>query len=175
MKFENSSKIQYSSKTDETNFVGTPSYRTTSFMQSNLLNSCSSSVQNSENENKDKFISPYRCMLTSQNLACKLFMSFLKSSPSGIFKPFLFYQLFPFIALQCWNFIYLFLHDLGLNFGYVTPHNISRVQKIVIIFVLPEQSEIINSISNPYQIKVKYINTLYQNKYMYILLAPAAT
>jgi hypothetical protein len=48
-------------------------------------------------------------------------------------------------------------------------------KKIVIIFVLPEQSEIINSISNPYQIKVKYINTLYQNKYMYILLAPAAT
>jgi hypothetical protein len=32
----------------------------------------------------------------------------------------------------------------------------------------------INSIGDPYQIKVKYINTLYQSKYMYIFLIPVA-
>jgi hypothetical protein len=37
--------------------------------------------------------------------------------------------------------------------------------KKVIIFVLLKQSEMINSLGNPYQTKVKYINTLYQSKY----------
>jgi hypothetical protein len=76
------------------------------------------------------------CMLNSRNLACKLFMSFLKSSPSEIFKLFLFYQLFPFIAVQCWNFSNVFLHATGLNFEYVSPPDGSR--KIHIIFGIPE-------------------------------------
>jgi hypothetical protein len=63
-------------------------------------------------------------MLNSQNLAWKLLVSFLKSSPNRIFKLFLFYQLFLFLALSCFNFNNLFLYDLGLNFEYVTPHNI---------------------------------------------------
>jgi hypothetical protein len=33
----------------------------------------------------------------------------------------------------------------------------------------------INSIGNPYQIKVKYINTLYQSKYMDMILTPITT
>jgi hypothetical protein len=68
-------------------------------MYSNTNDSCYSIVQISDNQNKDKFIYPFMCMLNSQNVACKIFMSFLKSSPSGIFKLFLFYQLFPFLTL----------------------------------------------------------------------------
>jgi hypothetical protein len=58
------------------------------------------------------------------------------------------------------------LHDPGQNFGYVSSHYIPEVQKIIIIFFLPEQLEIINSIGNPYQTKVKYTNTFYQSEYM---------
>jgi hypothetical protein len=52
-----------------------------------------------------------------------------KSSPSEIFKLFLFYQLFPFIAVQCWNFSNVFLHATGLNFEYVSPPDVPEVQK----------------------------------------------
>jgi hypothetical protein len=50
-----------------------------------------------------------------------------------------------------------------------------RSKKILIIFGLPEQSEMINSIGNSYQIKVKYINSLYQSKYMYMFLPHVTT
>jgi hypothetical protein len=54
----------------------------------------------------------------------------LMRSPSGIFKFYFVYELYPFLALPCLNFSQLFMHDLWLNFGYVTPHSILNVHKI---------------------------------------------
>jgi hypothetical protein len=56
-------------------------------------------------------------------------MSSLIFSQSGIFKFYLVYMLCHFLALKYLNFNKLFLHDLGLNFGYVTPYIIYNVHK----------------------------------------------
>jgi hypothetical protein len=44
----------------------------------------------------------------------------------------------PFLALQCLNFSILFLYIIGLNFIYVSPHDIPKVQKNAHIFCLTE-------------------------------------
>jgi hypothetical protein len=56
-------------------------------------------------------------------------MSSLILLQSGIFKFYLVYMLCHFLALKYLNFNKLFLHDLGLNFGYVTPYIIYNVHK----------------------------------------------
>jgi hypothetical protein len=56
-------------------------------------------------------------------------MSLFILSPSGIFKFYLVYMLCHFLTLTYLNVNQLFLHDLGLNFGYVTPYIISNVHK----------------------------------------------
>jgi hypothetical protein len=50
-------------------------------------------------------------------------------SQSGIFKFYLVYMLCHFLALTYLNFNQLFLHDIGLNFGYITPYIICNVHK----------------------------------------------
>jgi hypothetical protein len=55
--FKNPYQIKYNNKIYEINLVEIPSCRITSL--SVLLNSYLFSVQNSENKNKDKFISPF--------------------------------------------------------------------------------------------------------------------
>jgi hypothetical protein len=73
-------------------------------------------------------------------------MSSLICSLSGIFKFYLVYKLCHFLALPYLNFNQLFLHDLGLNFEYFTPYNISNVHKIYINFGLLESRKIIFNI-----------------------------
>jgi hypothetical protein len=109
------------------------------------------------------------CMLNSQNLAYNLSMSFLRAGKWNL-QNLVILSVIPFR-----NFSYLFLPTLWLNFGYVSPHYIPEVQKNTNHFFLPEQSKMINSIGNPYQTKIKYINSLNQSKYMYMFLTPVTT
>jgi hypothetical protein len=50
-------------------------------------------------------------------------------SQRGIFKSYLVYMLCNFLSLTYLNFNQLFLQDLGLNFGYLTPYIIFHVHK----------------------------------------------
>jgi hypothetical protein len=56
-------------------------------------------------------------------------MSSLIFSQSGIFNFYLVYMLCHFLDLTYLNFNKLFMHDIGLNFGYVTIYIISNVHE----------------------------------------------
>jgi hypothetical protein len=78
---------------------------------------------------KDKFIYHFICMLNSWNFSSILFMPSMICWPSGIFKCYLVYKLYHFLALQWLNFNQLLLHDLGQNVGYDSLHHISNSHK----------------------------------------------
>jgi hypothetical protein len=56
-------------------------------------------------------------------------MSSLIFSPSGIFTFYLVYMLYHVLALPCFNFNQLLLHDVGLNFRYDSVHDIPNFHK----------------------------------------------
>jgi hypothetical protein len=72
-----------------------------------------------------------------------------------------------FLALQDLNFRDLFLHDIGLNFVYVTPHNVPNVHK-TFHKILPQRTK-----SNDFQSPLNHLNSFSQSHAAHLPLGPA--
>jgi hypothetical protein len=112
-------------------------------MYSNLLDSRYHILQNSENENKDKFISFFYMHAKLLKFDMHIPHVVLDLLTKWHIQILLLLAVVPFLSSAMLEFWSSIPACLRLNFGYVSPHDISNVQKIFIKFCLHELGQII--------------------------------